>query len=175
MDVARRKRSGGRRFPGTGRAVLAAWIGLAAITVPACGDDGGASDPATQPGSTPEPSVEVWCSNMVDEKRRLRDQYAAVFATAPDGSNTPSSALLSLDGSAAAATSLRAYVASLAAGAPDEIAGVPESVGDDLDGLIDELESTPGQPGRAALGGLGMMGGFAALDSFAVEHCGETI
>lgn len=112
---------------------------------------------------------------MAEKKGVLRAEYAEVFAAAPDGEATPSSALLSLDGSVESATSLRTYVEGLGESAPAEIAGVSDTVTRELDTLITELSAAPGQPGTAVVGGLGAIGAFAALDSFALENCGETI
>lgn len=149
-------------------------VALALVTVAgACGGEGDATSDRT--GSAGAPSVEAWCSNMVDQKARLREQYAEVFAAAPNGDDTPSSALLSLDGSAASASSLRAYVATLTSAAPTEIASAAEAAVEQLDELLGELEASPDQPGNAAIGGLGAVGEFYELDRFAIENCGETI
>ncbi len=112
---------------------------------------------------------------MLGQKAILREQYADVFAEAPDGAETPSSALLSLDGSVESAVSLREYVATLAPDEPAEIEGVSSAVVGELDDLIVELKMSPQEPGKAFIGGLGALGVLSALDSFAVENCGESI
>lgn len=111
---------------------------------------------------------------MLTQKALLREQYAEVFASAPDGDSTPSSALLSLDGSPAAVESLQAYVVSLGEGEPAEIAGTSEALAGELDELLAEVAAKPDQPGQAFVGGLGAMAGFSVLDTFAVDNCGES-
>ena len=111
---------------------------------------------------------------MLVGKAALREQYAESFGAAPDGPASPSSVLLSVDGSPEAVTSLRHYVASLAASEPVEIQGASAVLVAELDEILEDLEANPDQPGAAFTGGMGAIGVLSTLDAFARENCGET-
>ena len=153
-------------------AVLAACGGSEDTTGSDPGEDGaGAATEATPDQAT----VQQWCASMSESKAALRQKYSEAFGTAPDGVAAPSSALISLDGSAAAISDLRDYAAGLGADAPKDVAAASQVLVEELDELFAQAQEMPDLPGAAVVGGMGAIAPFSVLDSFALEHCGETI
>ena len=160
-----------------GRHVVSVVLTLALCTLAACGDDASSGETdsgATETAAGDGGSAEQWCADMKVGKAALREQYPDAFNATPDGAASPSSILLSVDGSPEAVKSLRDYVAGLADAEPSEIQGSSAALVAQLDEILADLEASPDQPGAAFTGALGAVGVFSVVDVFAVENCGET-
>lgn len=152
------------------RTVVVTWTLVALIAPAAC-------------SSRPKRSAEAFCSTMRSEKKRILGQLDDADAQLDGGSGDPAESavklLMEIGQGIQAIGELRTYFHKLERVAPDEIRTEVGIVADAIDEQLDSAKDAVDNPLKALGGALvtGFMtsGQMQAVDTYAREHCGESI
>jgi hypothetical protein len=123
----------------------------------------------------PTRSVEAFCSTMKSEQKRIIDEFESSTDAAQASGDDFAEAFLTIGASVQALGELQTYFSKLAKVAPEEIQTEAEIVADKIGDVLKAPDLSFEGIAGSMMASMEIAGPINTLDTFAKEHCGQSI